>query len=165
MLNSAVRVPTLTAALNDRSRTTIGNPWSGSYHVAIDVTNTPDATQLLKDIERLGANPKLNLGYRDRIAIYDVDSFVRLRGLGDDLDEYVRTRLTTLIRAKEPVPDITRDFIANHLAMRWTHEQIAGELNRKRATRGMGGKGWTAEKVRRVARGQEASRRRKQATA
>jgi len=165
MKDTAVRVPTLTAALNDRSRTTIGNPWSGSYHIAIDVTNTPDTTQLLKELERLGANPKLNLGYRDRIAIYDVESFVRLRALADDLDEYVRTRLDTLIRAKEPVPDITRDFIANHRAMNWSDERIAAELNRMRASRGMGGKGWTAEKVRRVARGEEASRRGKRAAA
>jgi hypothetical protein len=158
------RATALVAALNDRSRTTIGNPWSGSYHVAIDVTDRRDTKQLLSELETLGAEAKLNLGYRDRIAIYDLDSFVRLRALGD-LAEHVQTRLETLIRAKEPVPTVTREFIANRLAMRWSAERIAAELNRKRASRGMGGKGWTATKVRRVARGGEAGTRRRRAAA
>jgi hypothetical protein len=83
MPDTAVRAATLTAAVNDRSRRTIGNRWSGRYHVAIDVTDTPDTTQLLTELETLGVEAKLNLGYRDRIAIYDLDSFVRLRALAE----------------------------------------------------------------------------------
>ena len=107
----------------------------------------------------------MNLGYRNRIAIYDLDSFVRLRALGDELDEYVRTPLETLIHSKQPVSTITRAFIADHLAMRWSAERTAAALNHRRASRGMGGRGWTATKVQRVAPGERASRRRKRTAA
>jgi hypothetical protein len=91
------RANALTNVLNDRSRTTIGDPWRGAYHVAIGVTNHGDTDQLLSELQSLSVNAQVNVGSVDRIAIYDPDGLKRLLALGDSLDEWAAKRLTTLV--------------------------------------------------------------------
>jgi hypothetical protein len=149
----ANRATALIKAINDRSSTTIGDPWRGTYHVAIDVTDSADTQAILSDLEALGVTHRVNTGARDRIAIYDLDSLKKLLELGDELSAHVHERLQTLVSAKGPVPEVTRNFIGNQLSMNRSPESIAAELNERRASRGMGGKGWTAGKVKAAARG------------
>jgi hypothetical protein len=143
----ASRASALINALNDRSRTTIGNPWNGTYHVTIDVTNSGDADRLLSELEALGVNARVNAGYVDRIAIYDFASLSKLLELGESLDEWTKKRLRTLVRARGPVPETVALTIDDYYSMNWSPGRIAALLNDRRVAAGMGGRGWTAKKV------------------
>jgi hypothetical protein len=155
----------ITGALNDRSRTSIGDPWRGTYHVAIDVTNYGDTEQLLRELEALGVTARVNSGSVDRLAIYDLESLTRLFALGDALDEWALKRLEILVRARGPVSEAVASRVQSYVDDGLRYDQIAALMNQRRVASGMGGKGWTADKVRRVARGEEASRSRKRAAA
>jgi hypothetical protein len=152
------RADALINALNDRSRTTIGNPWKGTYHVTIDVTNHGDSNQLLSELQALGVNSQVNVGYIDRIAIYDPDGLKRLLALGDSLDEWTLKRLTTLVRARGPVSEPIVSRIRLYRAMNWGYERIAERMNECQVATGMGGKGWTAAKVKDAAEGRTPKR-------
>ena len=141
------RADALINALNDRSRTTIGNPWNGTYNVTIDITNHGDADELLSELGSLGVSARVNVGYVDRIAIYDLASIENLVALGEFLDERTMKRLRTLITARGPVPENLVLRIADFRSMEWSFGRIAAYLNEKRIPDGMGGRGWTSKKV------------------
>jgi hypothetical protein len=77
----------------------------------------------------------------------------------------VYERLQKLVWARGPVPEANAEFIRNRFGMNWSAERIAAELNRRRVTAGMGGKGWTPRKVKDAARGDVPARLRKREAA
>jgi hypothetical protein len=159
------RAHALINALNDRSRTTIGNPWKGTYSVAIDVTNHGDTDELLSELEALGVTTQVNVGSRDRIAIYELDSLKRLLALGDPLDAWALKRLETLVRARGPVSEGVANRIRLYLDTGWSYERIAARMNERRVASGMGGNGWTAAKVKEAAEGKTPKRLRRREAA
>jgi hypothetical protein len=165
MNQPALKAPALAAALNDRSRTMIGDPWRGSYHVQIDVTDRPDTNRVLQELESLGVSARVNPGIRDRLSIYELSSLEKLLELGEQLEQPVRERLQKLVWARGPVPEATGQFIRDQLSMERSPQAIAAELNRRRATKGVGGKGWTPRKVLEAAKGETPARLRKQEAA
>ena len=150
MNHTATRADALINALNDRSRTTIGNPWNGSYNVAIDITNCGDADRILRELRALGVTAQVNVGSIDRIAIYDLTSLEKLLELRESLDESTKRRLQTLVRARGPVPEWVLGKVQGYVSMGWSPGRIAASLNEQRVAAGMGGLGWTAEKVQAV---------------
>jgi hypothetical protein len=147
------RADALIKALNDRSRTAIGDPWNGTYHVTIDVTNHGDADEILSGLQSLNVSAQVNVGRLDLIAIYELDGLKNLLLLGDSLDEWAFKRLETLIRAKGPVSEGAASRIRLYRDMGWGYERIAARMNECRVAIGMGGRGWTAAKVKEAAEG------------
>jgi hypothetical protein len=142
---------TLVRALNDRSRTRIGNPWRGTYSVSIKATQPGEAQILLGILTELGVEAQLN-SKNDRhwVAIYALEAQRRLlEATGVDLEERQRLALDELVRARGPITAalvnairMKRDF------NRMSFEAIAHLMNEKGIVDGMGGRGWTAKKVR-----------------
>jgi hypothetical protein len=128
----------------------VGNPWKGTYHVAIDITNYGDADRILSELRALGVSARVNVGSNDRIAIYDLTSLQKLLEFGESLEERTRKRLQTLVRARGPVPEWVLHKIQGYVAMGWSMGRIAASLNEQRVAAGMGGRGWTAKKVQAV---------------
>jgi hypothetical protein len=151
-MNASDSNATLITVLNDGSRTRIADPWRGGYHVAIDVTDQADVDELREQLNALGVAHQVNLGARDRIAIYEPDGIARLLQLGDRLDPRVGEKLDTLVRARGPVPDAIVNRILDYRSMGMDWVWIADLMNRKRVVDGMGGKGWTPDQVKRAAR-------------
>jgi hypothetical protein len=153
-------VTPLVAALNDPARTRIGNPWRGTYHLSI-AANDWEADILLSVMQELAIDVQVNLSRWNTaqseryLAIYDVDSLRSvLATVGEQLKDSVQVALDSLVRARGPIPEyITRATRQKHDVHGLSFEQIAHLMNDKRIVDGMGGRGWTARKVRDAYRG------------
>jgi hypothetical protein len=163
--NTQTRANALAKALNDGSRTRIGDPWRGTYHVAIDVTDQPDTDQLREELHALGVAHQVNFGNRDRIAIYTPDGIEKLLGLGDQLDPRVHHRLDTIVRARGPVAAEIAIRMNDYLSMNRDPAWIAARMNEHGIVDGMGGQGWNPRKVKAAARGEVPARLRKREAA
>jgi hypothetical protein len=53
-------VSSLVDALNDRLRTRIGDPWRGIFHISIAVDLVHEATDLAKQLKRIGVTYQAN---------------------------------------------------------------------------------------------------------
>jgi hypothetical protein len=142
------------AALNDPSRTLIGNPWRGTYYVSIEA-NDWETTTLLSLFQDLGIrvqvhvarwNPAQSIRY---VTVYDNDGLGSLlSALGDELKEPVRAALDILVRARGPIPDSVVHVIRRkHDVYGLSFHEIAHLMNDKRMVDGMGGRGWSGRKV------------------
>jgi hypothetical protein len=153
-------VSPLVAALNDPSRTRIGNPWRGTYHLSIGA-NDWEADILLSVMRELAIDVQVNLSHWNTaqseryLAVYDLDSLRSLLAtIGEQLEEPVRLALDVLVRARGPVPEyIISTTRQKHDLHGLSFEQIAHLMNDKRIVDGMGGRGWTERKVRDAYRG------------
>jgi hypothetical protein len=147
-------------ALNNASRTRIGNPWRGTYSLSIAAT-VNEAERLVEILEELGITAQVNgrQGDSERsaryVAIYDLAGLALLLGaVGERLGEQRRAALDSLVRARGPVPARIRDGIRQRYDVDgYSFAEIAHELNEKRIVDGMGGRGWTASKVESAYRG------------
>jgi hypothetical protein len=154
-MNELSTVPiTLIDVLNDGSRTRIGDPWRGSYHVAIDVTDRPDVHELREQLAALGVTHQVNVGVRDRIAIYDPASIKKLLELGEQLEPRIHKKLDELVRARGLIPDTIVNGIHWYLDEGKDPEWIAARMNTQRLVDGLGGTKWTADKVLQASRGE-----------
>jgi hypothetical protein len=145
----------LAAAINDPTVTFIGDPWRGTYHLRLDVTELANGEQLrLLLVEGLRADVTVSHphhGTKTYLCVYKVEQLARiLEACGEQLEESQREKLDVLVRARSPIPPAFVDAFRERRNRGLTHEQIAAELNDKRVPDGMEGKGWTAKKVRRA---------------
>ena len=148
------------AALNDPSRTRIGNRWRGTYHLSI-AANDWEADILLSVMQELAIDVQVNLSHWNTaqseryLAVYDLDSLRSLLvAIGDQLEEPVRLALDVLVRARGPIPEyIISATRQKHDLHGLSFEQIAHLMNDKRIVDGMGGRGWTERKVSAAYRG------------
>jgi hypothetical protein len=153
-------VSPLVAALNDPSRTRIGNPWRGTYHLSI-AANDWEADILLSLMQELDIDVQVNLSHRNTaqseryLAVYDLDSLRSLLAtVGEQLQEPIRLALEILVRARGPIPEyIISTTRQKHDVHGLSFEQIAHLMNDKRIVDGMGGRGWTKRTVRDAYRG------------
>ncbi len=142
---------TLVRALNDRSRTRIGNPWTGSYAVSIKATDLEEAQALLHVLEELGVEAQLNSkNQRQFVAIYTIEALRQLLEATEvDLEERRKIALDELVRAREPIPQtLVRTIRSKRDLNQMSFAAIAHLMNEKGIVEGMGGLGWTEKKVR-----------------
>jgi hypothetical protein len=147
---------TLVRALNDVSRTKIGNPWKGSYAVSIFAIDRDEVDMLLQELHERGIEAQLNSrNGRNFIALYRVEAIRALLDLaGHELDETRRTAVDALVRARGPVPpDIVRAIRRKRDLERSSFSAIAHLMNRMGIVDGMGGRGWDQRKVRAAYKG------------
>jgi hypothetical protein len=153
-IKDATSASPLVAALNDPSRTLIGNPWRGTYYVSIEA-NDWEAMSLLSLFRELGIrvqvnvarwNPAQSIRY---VTVYDHDGLRSLlSALGDELKEPVRTALDILVRARGPIPEpLVQVIRRKHDVYGLSFHEIAHLMNDKRIVDGMGGRGWSGRKV------------------
>jgi hypothetical protein len=146
----------LVAALKDSTRTRIGNPWRGTYHLSIATADAHEATALANQLDSLGITFQVNYQRdgtgrpkRGFLAIYDLDSLQRLsKALGSGLDEERRSALETLVRARGPIPPEILRRIGATVNMGESYAYVAERMNQLRIVDGMRGKGWTTTKIR-----------------
>ena len=152
----------LLPALADAVRTRIGDPWRGTYHVAIAADDRAEAEALIRDLGLIGVAAQINErksaaseSRRWIVAIYDPGSQARLlETMGDELDERQRGALDRLIRARGPISEqIIRTIRLRHDRDGMSFTAIAHAMNDNGVIDGMGGKGWTAKKVEAAYRG------------
>ena len=151
MSTETTGLATLLRAVNDRARTTIGNPWNGTYAVSIKNTDAEEAGALLRILEELGIEAQLNSkNEKHYVALYKVDALRRLFEMTElELEERRRTALDELVRSREPMPErLMRAIQQKHNWNRMSFEAIAQLMNQKGMVDGMGGRGWTVKKVR-----------------
>ncbi len=152
----------LAAALNDRSRTRIGNPRRGTFHLSIAVHDTTEATELGKQLDLVGATYQANFKRNSDgtptmafLAIYSLGDQQRLLGaLQASLDPDARHALETLVAARGPIPDEIVHRIRDYRSMGKDPGWIATRMNEAGIVDGMGRRGWTAAKVTRAERGE-----------
>jgi hypothetical protein len=88
-------------ALNDRSRSVIGDPREGAYEVTIDPLDKDDAERLLFELDELGIRPDRRPGRL--LSIAGFDNLKTLASLGSATDPDVTDQLDTLVEAVSPV--------------------------------------------------------------
>jgi hypothetical protein len=146
-------IDALVRTLNDPTKSRIGNPWNGTYHVSIKATDRSDATTLHQTLQELGVPAQVNGGRY--VAIYDVSGLGRLLEIiGVDLEYQRREALDILVRARGPASQLVLNTVwFRHDREGMSFAAIAQRLNEKGVVDGMGGRGWTARKVRKLYQG------------
>jgi hypothetical protein len=118
-----------------------------------------EAETLAEQLRGIGIEPKINLKLDEAgnpkrffVSLYAWESLkALLDALGDQLDEPRHKKLATLVRARGPVdPTVVEQIHFLRAFLHKSDEAIASELNRRRWASGMGGKGWTAKKIRKI---------------
>jgi hypothetical protein len=143
------------AALNDPTRTQIGNPWRGIYGLSV-AANDWEADLLVRLMRELVIDVRVNVSRRNStqsqryLAVYDIDSLGSLLStIGDQLNQPTRLALDVLVRARGPVPEhIVSAIRQKRDVHRFSFAQIAHLMNDMQIVDGMGGRGWTLSKVR-----------------
>lgn len=145
-------------ALNDRSRTRIGDPWKGSYNVSVRCSTTAAAHELLAQLRSIGVEGQVNArpaaaegrSSTALVAVYTHEALkTLLEATEPHLDQQQRERLSVLVRARGPIhPNMVGWILTFRKQLGWSDGRIAAELNKDRWASGMGGKGWTAKKIR-----------------
>jgi hypothetical protein len=154
---STSSVSPLAAALNDRSRTRIGNPRRGTFYVSIGVAETVEATELANLLDLIGVSHQANFKRNSEgrpiaafLAIYRLDDQMRLlEATRAELDPERLNALETLVAARGPIPpDLVRKLEVS-LEHGRTYHYLARKLNELQIVDGMGRRLWTATKLRR----------------
>jgi hypothetical protein len=150
-------VSSLVDALNDRSRTRIGDPWRGTFQISIAVDHAHEASELAKQLDRLGVTYQANFKRDKRgtptrafLTIYGLDDQQRiLETLAYELEPSRRRSLETLVAARSPIsPDVVRKLRVS-LSLGKSYEYLAGRLNELGIVSGMGSRHWTPKKLKR----------------
>jgi hypothetical protein len=159
MNTSNPSVSALVAALNDGSRTRIGNPLRGTNHVSIATTEVFEASTYGAALASLNVVFRTNFR-RDQtghpveafVSIYDLDGLRRLLdAVHEGLKPGRRLALQTLVRARGPVPEELLRQIDVTVEWGKSYEYIAKRMTDLGIIDGVG-KGWTAKKLRRIHR-------------
>jgi predicted nucleic acid-binding protein len=151
-------VAALADALNEPKRAIIGDVREGVYKVAFTTHAGSEARELAKQLARIGIIPRTYIDH-DRlgepisfeVAIWEkADQRHLLNTTSTRLAPGAREQLNDLVLARGPIPDdlLERIWNAHHRGM--TPARQADELNELKIITGMGGKRWTAQKVRKA---------------
>ena len=145
------------AALNDPSRSRIGDPSRGTFYISIPVDELFEADVLGRALTELGIAYQANLARdaegraaRAYLMIYGRHDQQRLLDrLEPDLDPARRRSLARLVRARSPLPAQIVERIGQMRAGGKTWPQISLWLRESNVTEGVGARGWTPAKARR----------------
>ena len=159
MLEYQEAAAAVAAALADEKRSLIGDPREGDYKVSFTTDDMGEAMQHAKQLVRLGVVPTTTIrhdrefGYpfAAEVNVWDsTDQKKLLRITGETLPPARQRALKDLVLARSPVPKALLGQIAKAHRQGATTTQIAERLNTARIITGMGGKRWTAQKVRKA---------------
>jgi hypothetical protein len=155
MLETNQSVSSLVDALNEPSRTRIGNPWRGTFSVSIAVDIAYEAASLATELDLLGVTYQANFK-RDEwgtpkmafLAIYGLDDQCHiLETLVEQLKTSRQRELEDLVAARGPIPPHIVQRLQKSLHWGRDYEYLAQRLNDLRIVGGMGSRGWTARKL------------------
>ena len=155
MHRTTASVSSLVDALNDASRTRIGNPWRGTFHVSIAVDIAQEAASLADELDLLGVTYQANFKRDEQgtprmafLAIYALDDQRRiLETLGERLTAPRHRSLANLVAARGPIPPELVQRLANSLSWGKSYEYLADRLNDLAIVDSMGSRRWTAKKL------------------
>ena len=147
-------------ALNDVDNAVIDDPREGAYRVAFGTSNMKEAMERAKQLVRLGIIPRTSIEHDSFIGI-PIWAQVTIYAKADQkrLFECTQTRLSReqrqrfedLVLARGPIPDdILEKIWISHRRGGRKLNQIAERMNELGVIAGMGGKRWTAQKVRKA---------------
>ncbi len=151
-----VALAAVAAALNDESRSEISDPRQGVYRVSLQTADMKEAMQLARHLATLGIIPKTVIEHDQfgnphiaRVTIWPREDRKHLfNRTHTHLKPERRTRFEDLIRVFEPIPAEVLERMRNAHQRGMSHAKIAEHLNQLDLITGMGGKSWTARKVR-----------------
>ena len=146
-------------ALNDVDRAVIDDPRQGAYRVAFGTSDMKRAMERARQLATIGIIPRTSIEH-DSLG-FPAWAQVTIYAKGDQkhLFECTETRLSReqrqrfedLVLARGPIPDdiLEKIWISHHRGGRKLN-QIAERMNELGVIAGMGGKRWTAQKVRKA---------------
>jgi hypothetical protein len=148
-------VALLAAALNDPSRSQIGNPRTGPYHVSFMAADYDELSALEHALRASGVqsqtNPAPARPFVAYVAVYKREDRRRLYEVVEaKLEPERRKRLDDLIRAFGPIPPELRERMRATIAVGKSYEYLAAKLNEQGIVDGMGGTPWTAKSVKKA---------------
>jgi hypothetical protein len=144
-------------ALNDVDWTVIADPREGAYRVAFG-SNPSEAMERARQLARIGIIPRTSIEHDSfgtpvwaQVTIYATGDQKHLFECTETrLSREQRERLEDLVLARGPIPDdILEKIWVSHQRGRKPN-QIADRMNELGVIAGMGGKRWTAQKVRKA---------------
>jgi hypothetical protein len=157
---------TLAAAINDPDQNMIGNPLFNTTAVTLRTDSVETANEYAAALAQLGCEARTNIRYENGrpseylVVLYTVEDQRRLLdGLNDLLEAGTRDRLDILVRARGPIPTGIMDGIRRYSRLGETAQEIANRLNDAGIVDGMRCNRWTARKVNRALREDDAQRR------
>jgi hypothetical protein len=146
-------------ALNDVDNAVIDDPREGAYRVAFGTSDMKEAMERAKQLARMiGIIPRTSiehdsLGFpvRAQVTIYAKADQKRLfECTKTRLSREQRLRFEDLVLARGPIPDDILEKIWISPERGRKPNQIAERMNELGVIAGMGGKRWTAQKVRKA---------------
>jgi hypothetical protein len=153
------QLATIATALNDPRRSTIQDPRRGQYAVTFKTSDQSEAETLAQTLRALDLTVQTNYK-RDSegtpiyafVTLYNHDDQRRLFELAKDKLEFERSeQLQRLVAARGPLPADSRERIRQAATVwGWPAETIATKMNQAGVIAGMGGKHWTAKKIRTI---------------
>jgi hypothetical protein len=152
-------VSPLAAALNNTTRTRIGDPVRGSFSISIATDDAHEANSLAATLAGLGATFQANFrrhhtGRPEKVflAIYDLESQRHLHSaLEAELHPRRSEALDLLVRARGPVPEDVLRRIDATIRLGKSYEYVTSQMLKGGLVDGMG-KGWTPKKVKKIHR-------------
>jgi len=145
-------------ALTDVDRAVIGDPRQGAYRVAFSTSNMKEAMERAKQLARIVIIPRTSIEHDGFGTPIWAQVTIYAKGDQKHLFECTQTRLSgeqrqrfeDLVLARGPIPDdILEKIWISHRGGRKLN-QIAERMNELGVIAGMGGKRWTAQKVRKA---------------
>lgn len=146
-------------ALNDVDRTVIDDPREGAYRVAFGTSNIKQAMERAEQLATIGIIPRTSIEHDSFGTPIWAEVTIYANGDHKHLFECTQTRLRReqrrrfedLVLARGPIPDdiLEKIWISHHRGGRKLN-QIAERMNELGVIAGMGGKRWTAQKVRKA---------------
>lgn len=155
LLDYEVAMAAIVDALNDADHTLIGDPREGVYKVAFG-SRPKEAMERAKQLARIGIIPTTSIEHDSfgtpdwaKVTIYAKSDQKHLFECTETrLSREQRQRLEDLVLARGPIPDdILEKIWISHQKGRKVN-QIANRMNELGVIAGMGGRRWTAKKVR-----------------
>jgi hypothetical protein len=149
-------VAALADALNDAKRSLIGDAREGVYKVAFKTNTGKEAIEVARQLARIGIVPRTTIehdNFGNPIAFYvtvwsNTDQKAMLELTNARLQPRRRDQLNDLVLARGPVPDDVLERIWNAAQRGMSPARSSEKLNELGIIAGMGGKRWTATKVR-----------------
>lgn len=145
-------------ALTDVDRAVIGDPRQGAYRVVFSTSNMKEAMERAKQLARIVIIPRTSIEHDGFGTPIWAQVTIYAKGDQKHLFECKQTRLSgeqrqrfeDLVLARGPIPDdILEKIWISHRGGRKLN-QIAERMNELGVIAGMGGKRWTAQKVRKA---------------
>jgi hypothetical protein len=149
----------IVAALNDVDQAVIDDPRQGVYRVAFGTSNMREAMERAGQLAAIGIIPRTSIEHDSSGTPILAHVTIYAKGDQKHLFECTQTRLSReqrqrfedLVLARGPIPDdiLEKIWISHHRGGRKLN-QIAERMTELGVIAGMGGKRWTAQKVRKA---------------